>query len=1099
MPFKFRYLCDLLQSLDDNRIKKTASGAQAKNSDVPIIIHWFNQHDHNIPRHGTAAVAFLSCLFPERRADRVYNIQEKRLEKIVGRSLLLSSTRLTHLSSWRKQDGPEFAQTVQNIMREAEFDRPRAEHEVDLEEIDALFDRVAATYSGSSPELQSRILNPITADEALHPLLRRLQSVEAKWLIRMFLKRYTPIELPERLVMRQFHCLLPDLLCLQNSFIAAIQCLDQPAVSHLCPRPRDDEHEKAIKLEAAPHLRPQVGVMVQRSSYYKARSIQHCCDMAARRRISVERKYDGEYCQVHIDLSKGKKCIKIFSKSGKDSTADRVRLHGAIENALKIRRKDCTVKKQCILEGELLIWHEKEARILPFEKIRKHVTRNGRFLGNDQDSPGYLHERLMIMFYDLLLYDDIVCLNESLDQRRSRLRSLIHHLPGQAELGYREKINFASSEAKPLIRRAFAKCISKGWEGLVLKGCDDPYFSLAGSPQSIKLKRDYITGLGDVADLAIVGGRRDAKDEQALNMGKLSWTTFHLGCLENRDEVHRFAVRPRFQIVGEVSTAKKTLSPEGTRLLNELGKFERMLYASTRTEMEVVIEQILHPPTELFKNPFVVEVVGGGFEKPPSVKYYSLRFPRITKIHEDRSWHDIMSFVGLQKLANEAQSMAENEDSQEDRKWIEKLIRTSPKSKYVNENSASTCAGRDHDSGTNPSATPNARGYSITPPLVHIDTQEMTEEERWNRSVLDGCRESSMLSPSKATSSSKRKHSGQEQSLTATVSTKRLKRSPYHPCTDQKSALQGHISDLLSCRAQPRSTLLEIRNPPVGPRMASTRQQRLHQVPSDGNEKNISRDHAPVSRQKSTPAVAMLHHGKISTGPPSANVLGRMPAVAPLPTPSTSSSEERQTIISHAGPKERSRNTNAAQQTEEVADRSSVIPTGRRPLSREEEQRKSALPFTMLLGSPCMIFLSSTMVTTLSGEWHEFLSNFVNVQASFTFSREVFLENMTRAPTNFHIVIVKIANHDDAGEEVAVFHQRLLKRFRNNRPVGEGCLIFFDGEVLRLLSSREDSIGKMKTHFGGCLAWNIGSGPSEKRSWKIKDIWHWAGVMDLVS
>jgi DNA ligase 4 len=1098
MPFKFRYLCDLLQSLDDNRIKKTASGAQAKYSDVPIIIHWFNQHDHNIPRHGTAAVAFLSCLFPERRADRVYNIQEKRLEKIVGRSLLLSSTRLTHLSSWRKQDGPEFAQTVQNIMREAEFDRPRAEHEVDLEEIDALFDRVAATYSGSSPELQSRILNPITADEALHPLLRRLQSVEAKWLIRMFLKRYTPIELPERLVMRQFHCVLPDLLCLQNSFIAAIQCLDQPAVSHLCPRPRDDGHEKAIKLEAAPHLRPQVGVMVQRSSYYKARSIQHCCDMAARRRISVERKYDGEYCQVHIDLSKGKKCIKIFSKSGKDSTADRVRLHGAIENALKLRRKDCTVKKQCILEGELLIWHEKEARILPFEKIRKHVTRNGRFLGNDQDSPGYLHERLMIMFYDLLLYDDIVCLNESLDQRRSRLRSLIHHLPGQAELGYREKINFASSEAKPLIRRAFAKCISKGWEGLVLKGCDDPYFSLAGSPQSIKLKRDYITGLGDVADLAIVGGRRDAKDEQALNMGKLSWTTFHLGSLENRDEVHRFAVRPRFQIVGEVSTAKKTLSPEGTRLLNERGKFERMPYASTRTEMEVVIEQILHPPTELFKNPFVVEVVGGGFEKPPSVKYYSLRFPRITKIHEDRSWHDIMSLVGLQKLANEAQSMAENEDSQEDRKWIEKLIRTSPKSKYVNENSASTCAGRDHDSGTNPSATPNARVYSSTPPLVRIDTQEMTEEERWNRSVLDGCKGSSMLSPSKATSSSKRKHSGQEQSLTATLSTKRLKRSPYHPCTDQKSALQGHISDLLSCRAQPRSTLLEIRNPPVGPRMTSTRQQRSHQVPSDGNEKNLSRDHAPVSRQKSTPAVAMLHHGKISTGPPSANVLGRMPAVAPLPTPPTSSSEESQTIISHVGPKERSRNTNAAQQTE-VADRSSVIPTGRRPLSREEEQRKSALPFTMLLGSPCMIFLSSTMVTTLSGEWHEFLSNFVNVQASFTFSREVFLENMTRAPTNFHIVIVNIANHDDAGEEVAVFHQRLLKRFRNNRPVGEGCLIFFDGEVLRLLSSREDSIGKMKPHFGGCLAWNIGSGPSEKRSWKIKDIWHWAEVMDLVS
>lgn len=44
--------------------------------------------------------------------------------------------------------------------------------------------------------------------------------------------------------------------------------------------------------------------------------------------MSMERKYDGEYCQIHIDLSKKDNgWLKIFSKSGRDSTSDRVRVH----------------------------------------------------------------------------------------------------------------------------------------------------------------------------------------------------------------------------------------------------------------------------------------------------------------------------------------------------------------------------------------------------------------------------------------------------------------------------------------------------------------------------------------------------------------------------------------------------------------------------------------------------------------------------------------------------------------------------------------------------------------------------------------------------
>jgi len=119
----------------------------------------------------------------------------------------------------------------------------------------------------------------------------------------------------------------------------------------------------------------------------------------------------------------------------------------------------------------------------------------------------------MIIFYDLLLLNDIICIRETHDKRRQRLRSLVHCIPGQAAIGSREKINFFSRRVPELLREAFTRTITRRWEGFVFKGCDDPYFSFHGTNRFIKLKKDYIIGLGDTADFVIINERRDTKDE----------------------------------------------------------------------------------------------------------------------------------------------------------------------------------------------------------------------------------------------------------------------------------------------------------------------------------------------------------------------------------------------------------------------------------------------------------------------------------------------------------------------------------------------------------------------------------------------------------
>jgi DNA ligase 4 len=145
----------------------------------------------------------------------------------------------------------------------------------------------------------------------------------------MVLKTYSPLHVPETLVLQQFHFLLPGLLRFQNSFEAAVKLLQYATVRQM-PTQVEKEVEGPLRESAVRGLVPQIGIMITRPPYKKARSIKHCSQLAGQRRLCVERKYDGEYCQVHIDLSKGRDCIKIFSESGKDLTNDRIGLHAGL-------------------------------------------------------------------------------------------------------------------------------------------------------------------------------------------------------------------------------------------------------------------------------------------------------------------------------------------------------------------------------------------------------------------------------------------------------------------------------------------------------------------------------------------------------------------------------------------------------------------------------------------------------------------------------------------------------------------------------------------------------------------------------------------------
>lgn len=191
-----------------------------------------------------------------------------------------------------------------------------------MEEIDKLLQAIASTCRFSSPAVRSSALENRLANHELElgELYRRLSARDAKWLTRLILKNYEPVILDQRMICQSYHPLLPAILDVQDDLAVAGRVLD----SHKSTQ-KTAESEAGIS-QLAEALKPMLGVKIGRQPWIKGRSINHCLSMT-RGRISCEEKMDGEYCQIHIDLSKGYECIQIFSKSGKDSTRDRFALH----------------------------------------------------------------------------------------------------------------------------------------------------------------------------------------------------------------------------------------------------------------------------------------------------------------------------------------------------------------------------------------------------------------------------------------------------------------------------------------------------------------------------------------------------------------------------------------------------------------------------------------------------------------------------------------------------------------------------------------------------------------------------------------------------
>lgn len=743
MAFRFAVFCDLLSSLESIACHDPPLiFSDIEDNSRREVVGWFRAHRRSIDALDTrSTVALLSSLLPERRTDRVYGIQTATLVRTLCRCLSLSSSNAKDLDAYKQPGSGDLADCLERVLQSG---GPPALPVVTVEEVDDVLLHLAGQSLFSSLLIQRPPESSAVRFNSLGNLFRRLQPKEAKWLVRLILKDFAPVRLDESLVLKCMHFLLPDLLRFQQNFEAAIDSLKGPLKAYpSCPDPQSGS---LLRKLVSTSLKPVIGVKVSRSEFVKARSVDHCLQLTAKRRWMVERKYDGEYCEIHVDLSKGDDWLRIFSKSGKDSTNGRRALRDTLRKCLQIGTDKCKFTDRCILLGEMVLFSDKDQQIMEFHKIRKHVSRSGVYLGTDLDSQAHEWEHLMIIFFDLLLLDANVVMHKPLEERKALLNGLYKKRQGRAMTAESKVLDFADPTSKRKLISHFAASIAARHEGLVLKCCGTPYFTLPGTSMEsfhpvIKLKKDYIAGLGDEADLAVVGATYKAQEALKSSVRDVRFTHFHLGCLLNKTEVARFGSRPRFRVVGTIAQAHcipNSILTESNHLARVLGEPYDSTLSPINFDLEVTHGLCMDVA---FRDPFVFEVLGSSFSKPSGSAYWMLRFPRVRKLHKDRTWRDCVSFDELQKAAKQALSAPSDLESQETLRWIEKVER-SCKRKVARMSCNTTPQSR---TATSPPSSRSKSKKSPTSPFgvlgplrLHDTTLRLVQRKHHSRMFDDG-------------------------------------------------------------------------------------------------------------------------------------------------------------------------------------------------------------------------------------------------------------------------------------------------------------------------------------------------------------------------
>ncbi len=479
----------------------------------------------------------------------------------------------------------------------------------------------------------------------IESLYRNITSVECKWITRIILKDLL-LRIEPKTVFDAFHNWIWRIYSVKNDLeLACSQVVElirkgYTSVSRLT----DEEYARVSKEFFSPQIGTNIGIM----ACGRAQGLQQVIERMNGATCFIEQKYDGERMQVHIS-KEWPEMIRIYSKSGRNSTQDRFRCHEQLLKALKFRGPLNDIRS-VIIEGELLVFNEITGQIETFGTVQDLQAWKSVYRGDIQSGARHY----MAVLFDLLHLNGKDLTEEPLEFRRRLLQTLVVTEPNWVELSSVAMVDFSTSTGIEQLKKSYSEALIQRMEGLIIKKTNSLYLP-GNRSQWLKLKKDYIEGFGDTTEFAVIG----------VSYGKASsglLDTLIIGCLTNKFEIERDEqIKPNFVLLFPVENG---LNEEERELFDaRLKQVGLIKPPSTSEGYEYGFAKgFRHDTDYIVKEPFIVELIGSGFVMERGQPHYVLRFPRIRKIFFDRPVADCLSFQELQVMAVASLQLGSDEE-----------------------------------------------------------------------------------------------------------------------------------------------------------------------------------------------------------------------------------------------------------------------------------------------------------------------------------------------------------------------------------------------------------------------------------------------------
>ncbi|KAJ1305103.1 hypothetical protein OPQ81_000142 [Rhizoctonia solani] len=213
------------------------------------------------------------------------------------------------------------------------------------------------------------------------------------------------------------------------------------------------------------------------------KAIGEVLDKFENTKFTCEYKYDGERAQVH-KLEDG--TVSVFSRNSEDMSKK-------YPDLVEQLPKETT--KSFVLDAEAVAIDKTTKKLLPFQELSKRKRKDVKV----ED----IQVRVCLFGFDLLYLNGESLLRKTLQERRELLRE--HFVEVDCEFAFAKSSDGETTEE---IQVFLEESVKDGCEGLMVKtltGEASRYEPSRRSVNWLKLKKDYLAGIGDSLDLVVVG------------------------------------------------------------------------------------------------------------------------------------------------------------------------------------------------------------------------------------------------------------------------------------------------------------------------------------------------------------------------------------------------------------------------------------------------------------------------------------------------------------------------------------------------------------------------------------------------------------------